>query len=409
MVVATETTNNADGAATAAERGVAEIDVAGEDGAAGHGSIEIASVREASRLAALQTELRLLGDLASLDTVQGLQPYLALNSPCVTPATIVQSERDARFRIAPTHLENVLRHFGSRLEEVQNAPSLLIVVAHQDDETIGAGAQLARLNDVTVLHVTDGAPRDPAYARRFGYANVSDYGEARREEAAAALRLAGIPEERQLCLGIPDGEAPFHLVELAMTLADVMDELRPEAILTHPYEGGHTDHDAIAFAVHLACGILRRDGTPTPVVLELTSYHQQNGQRVVHSFLPQETPVPMRSVRLSREAAELKARMYECFRTQQRCLQQFTTDIERFRAAPRYNFTRPPHDGTLDYERRSRRMSGGEWRSHARRALARLRTRKHGRISMVGCSVGDTVSSTSSDVATEFIHTVDGR
>ena len=408
MVTTTERINQSESETPADAVNTTTKQAAAKEAAAARGteqagrSIEVATMREASRLAALQTELRLLGDLASMETVQGLQPYLALNSPLVTPATIIRSERDARFRIAPSQLERVLRHFGSELDQPASAPSMLIVVAHQDDESIGAGAQLARLNDVTVLHVTDGAPRDPAYAQRFGFATVSDYGEARRREAAAALQVAGVPEERQLCLGIPDGEAPYYLVDLSLTLAELMEELRPEAVLTHPYEGGHTDHDAIAFAVHLACGILRREGLATPVVLELTSYHQRDGHRVVHSFLPQEKPVPMRSVRLSKEAAELKARMYECFATQQRCLEQFSTTVERFRAAPRYNFTRPPHEGALDYERRSRRMSGGEWRAHARRALEQLRTRRHGRVSVTGVTTAAS-NATSSAASTQFI------
>ena len=37
---------------------------------------------------------------------------------------------------------------------------------------------------------------------------------------------------------------------------------QPDVVLTHPYEGGHSDHDSTAFAVHLAAGILRRDGRP---------------------------------------------------------------------------------------------------------------------------------------------------
>ncbi|HUF49878.1 MAG TPA: PIG-L family deacetylase, partial [Longimicrobiales bacterium] len=320
----------------------------------------------------------------------------------LTPGTIIRSERDARFHMPPRKLDEVLRHFGAELERAHDAPSMLIVVAHQDDESIGAGAQLARLPDVTVLHVTDGSPRDPAYVHRFGYSSADEYGEARRREAAEALRLAGVPAERQLCLNIPDGEAPYHLVELSLTIAALLDELCPDVVLTHPYEGGHTDHDAIAFAVHLACGILRREGVRIPMVLELTSYHNRNGRRVVHDFLPYDNALNTRTCQLSRAARELKVRMYECFSTQQKCLTQFSVDIERFRPAPRYIFTRPPHDGTLDYERLSRRMSYTEWRDQAQRALGQLRTRRRGKVSMQSMTVA--APSTSSTADTQFVH-----
>jgi len=339
-----------------------------------------ASVREAARVAALETELRLLGDLAAAATIEKLQPHLAVNSPFLRTATIAISERDARFRIPPARLRELMRNFGAELERPPTSPRTLVVVAHQDDESIGAGAQLARLEDVTVVHVTDGAPQDAEYAARLGYSSPQEYGDARRREAARALSLAGVSEERQLCLGIPDGQASYNLVELSLTLAEVIDELRPEVLITHPYEGGHTDHDAIAFAVHLACGVLRREGVEIPAVLELTSYHNWRGRRAVHRFLPYPGSGPARTLRLSPDARELKARMYECFSSQQRCLQQFSTEVERFRAAPRYNFTLPPHEGPLDYERLNRRLSGAEWRAQAQKALAQLRTRKRGRV-----------------------------
>lgn len=343
--------------------------------------VRAASVRESARVAALETELRLLGRLAANSTIERLHPHLAVDSPFVSPSMIRMSERDARFQIPESRLREILRNFGTELERTES-PSTLVVVAHQDDECIGAGAQLARLEDVTVVHVTTGAPDDELYAHRFGFSSAQEYGDARRREAERALELAGVPKERQLCLGIPDGQASHNLIALSLTIAELIEEAQPEILITHPYEGGHTDHDAIAFAVHLACGLLRREGVPSPAVLELTSYHNRNGSRAVHRFLPYEGSGPLRTVKLSREARELKARMYECFSTQRRCLVQFSVDVERFRAAPRYNFTRPPHEGQLDYERLNRRLSGAQWRAQAERALNQLRAGRRGRVSL---------------------------
>lgn len=78
-------------------------------------------------------------------------------------------------------------------------PSLLpsdarvaVVGAHPDDETIGAGAQLARLRRLTLVHVTDGAPRNGRDAAAAGFADPRAYAEARRAELDAAL-AAGAP------------------------------------------------------------------------------------------------------------------------------------------------------------------------------------------------------------------------
>jgi LmbE family N-acetylglucosaminyl deacetylase len=291
------------------------------------------------------------------------------------PSVILRPRPDARFALPRATSEQLLARLILESPHVGTPPKAVIVVAHPDDEAIGAGALMRDLPDVVVAHITDGAPLHVEAARRNGHGTREDYLQARREEVVAALGLVGIPPQRIRCLGFVDGEAALRLVEISYAVAGLLDELRPEVVLTHPYEGGHTDHDATAFAVHLACGVLRREGVPAPIVLELTSYHNRDGRRVHSDFLPYWS-VPTRRVDLPAELQRLKARMFRYFTTQQKVLSAFPLNVERFRIAPRYVFTVPPHDGPLDYERYCTTITGAEWRANAEKALHILRAKR---------------------------------
>jgi LmbE family N-acetylglucosaminyl deacetylase len=291
------------------------------------------------------------------------------------PTVLLRPCPDSRFALPRATSEQLLDRLVVESPLAVPPPKTVIVVAHPDDEAIGAGARMRALPGVVVAHVTDGAPRHIEAARRNGHGTREDYLRARREEVVAALGLVGIPPQRIRCLGFVDGEAALRLVEVSYAVAGLLDELRPEVVLTHPYEGGHTDHDATAFAVHLACGVLRREGAPAPIVLELASYHNRDGHRVHADFLPF-WPVPTRRVELPTEAQLLKARMFRYFTTQQKVLSAFPLNVERFRIAPRYIFTVPPHDGPLDYERYCTTITGAEWRANAEKALHVLRAKR---------------------------------
>jgi N-acetylglucosamine malate deacetylase 2 len=288
------------------------------------------------------------------------------------PTLWLRRGRDARYMASRTRVRKLL----DRLCGLDTPPPrTVVIVAHPDDEAIGVGARLRDLPDAVIVHLTDGAPRDPAYAIRKGFETREAYARSRQEELSTALSLIGIPPERTRCLDFVDGEASAHLVEITYRIADLLDELRPEVVLTHPYEGGHTDHDATAFAVHLACGLLRREGVPAPIVLELTSYHFYMGVRRVGTFLPF-SGVDERTLELETHTQALKERLYDCFASQRECLAMFPRDRESFRIAPRYIFTRAPHAGALLYERVSSIFRGSQWRAGAQRALERLRSRR---------------------------------
>ena len=234
-----------------------------------------------------------------------------------------------------------------------------IVVAHPDDETIGVGGSMHLMRNLLLVHVTDGAPRRLDDAARAGFATAEAYAAARAAELDAAMALSGTRPER-LMLGVPDQDASEAMPETAARLRELFRAHRIEAVLTHPYEGGHPDHDAISLAVHLAA-------SGGPDVFEFALYHAASaGGLRTQAFLPGPAETV---VALPAHDAARKAAMIACFRTQTKMLSQFDAKTERFRAAPAYDFTAAPHPGPLNYENWGWSMTGTEWRKRASRAL----------------------------------------
>ena len=232
---------------------------------------------------------------------------------------------------------------------------IVIVAAHPDDETIGIGGQLSSFRDVYLIHTTDGAPRCRP--------DWKAYAQTRRQELIEAMRIAGIPEDRCLEAGIPDQQASKHLIELTCHLSRVFERLRPSRIFTHPYEGGHPDHDATAFAVHHAA---------TTEIWEFSSYHRnlQTAEIETACFLQSEKPAQICT--LSPLQIEQKQKMLACFSSQRDTLQWFSVDRECTRPAPEYDFTEPPHAEPLFYDSYDWGTTGAEWLRLARQAESRI-------------------------------------
>jgi hypothetical protein len=103
----------------------------------------------------------------------------------------------------------------------------------------------------------------------------------------------------------------------------------------------------------------------------MTSYHSHRGEIEFGEFLPGHHN-PVITLSLDAAARERKRAMIACHASQSHVLQRVPLEHERFRRAPNYDFTQPPHRGLLFYEQFPWGMTGSRWRELAAAATAQL-------------------------------------
>jgi LmbE family N-acetylglucosaminyl deacetylase len=186
-------------------------------------------------------------------------------------------------------------------------------------------------------------------------ASCQEYAAARERELDAALRTGGVKPCKLIRLDIPDQTASLQMISLAGRLREML--VGVTAVLTHAYEGGHPDHDAIAFAVQAA-------GVPA---IEMAGYHAgPDGGIEVGRFLSDADTVV---VRLTEEEGARREAMLACFATQRSTLSPFFGGTEeRFRPAPCYDFTRPASSHVY-YDAFDWGMTSARWCALAAQAL----------------------------------------
>lgn len=124
----------------------------------------------------------------------------------------------------------------------------VVLSAHPDDETLGAGGLLARLHarglPIQVIVATDGEgshPGSPTHAPQR-------LAQLRRAELDRALgRLAPTATVRRL--GLPDGTLAIHHDRLVAAVHEAMGPSAPSTLLLTPWrDDAHPDHEAVARA-----------------------------------------------------------------------------------------------------------------------------------------------------------------
>lgn len=203
-------------------------------------------------------------------------------------------------------------------------------------------------------------------AARLGFATRADYARARRAELDQALHLLRVTP-RRLAYDIPDQQAIDRIDELIDRLAQ--DLAGMAAVLTHPYEGCHPDHDAAALAVQVTAERIAALGGTAPAIVEFACYHHHEGERRFGHFWP-DAEHPEYARALDVEDALRVNRAVAAHRTQSAVIGTWRPDAERWRAGPGYDFKKPPPPGESLYDRFGWTITSARWRDRARQELS---------------------------------------
>lgn len=251
---------------------------------------------------------------AKYGPVDGVRRKVQASSDLARQAgTMLVSRRPSQRRVLPTAALLVAviallevgipmafpRHATARTFPHVPAPApadrILVVVAHPDDEAIGAGGFIAEARRagarVTVVIVTNGdsnrlSAAVLSHTMRPRAAQLQLEGRVRQQETRAALARLGVPLADIVFFGFPDrglgavirtevpvrssftgfdhvGYAdviapgtPYTRTALLTLLRDVMADVRPTVIVTHLPFDRHSDHQAVAALVDEARGVI---------------------------------------------------------------------------------------------------------------------------------------------------------
>ena len=208
---------------------------------------------------------------------------------------------------------------------------ILLLVAHPDDESIGAGILLQRNAAVHVVFCSSGAPNRLSIWRRFG--SPWHYARIREGEARSALELVG--HRTVTFLRCPDGHLYRFLPRIYNRVADILRSWKADLIVTHAFEGGHEDHDVCSFV----SSCLSRDTGIQVQEMPLYHPHPDSG-----SLVYQEFPNALGAVQVCEPTAlelENKQKMFEAHKSQRDVLTSFDLSREVFRSQVQYDYLQP--------------------------------------------------------------------
>jgi LmbE family N-acetylglucosaminyl deacetylase/SAM-dependent methyltransferase len=131
------------------------------------------------------------------------------------------------------------------LMDLSRVRKLVVVAAHPDDESLGAGGLIATAAALRIptslLVATAGEGSHPSSPTH----SPATLARVRRRELASAAMVLGLEESAVTTLAVPDGHVVEHVDAITAAIVDLVGDGR-DTLLVAPYRAdGHPDHEAM--------------------------------------------------------------------------------------------------------------------------------------------------------------------
>jgi N-acetylglucosamine malate deacetylase 2 len=209
-----------------------------------------------------------------------------------------------------------------------------LLVAHPDDESIGAGLLLQRLRHAYIVFCADGPSWWPPDWLIYGLPHKR--AQLRNQEAHRAIGITGKNHCIQF-LGYPDGWLITHLEDAYRALADLLRAWQPQHVVTHAFEGGHEDHDACSFLASQLSKVFDFQVWEMPLY-----YRDASTGAIIRQTFTSDDPDSEIIIPVSESELKVKRAMLSAHKSQRAIVAGFDPAIERFRPQPVYDYSRVP-------------------------------------------------------------------
>ena len=253
----------------------------------------------------------------------------------------------------------------------------LFLLAHHDDEIPTAGLLQRLQGDKRVLWVTNS---DGLYFESDK--SPLDYGEIRKQEGVNSVALAGVPQSSIGCLDVSEvetyrwmsrvnsgdaslGEAMPYFRNIRDRVIDAVLQVRPDAVFTLAWQGGHPEHDITHVCAKLAVDRLALETGKRPAFYHMPAYEYMilvamrfhplyKGQRIKLRLTQQELDIKMAMI----DEYPSQVKLFNDFRKVFKLVGMFKRlgappnaeayiSVEEFGPVPLINYSKNTH--TFDY------------------------------------------------------------